>query len=105
MDDATLRAGQRPADRRPAGRNPFDGAYVDRMPMDGHDIAVVIPALNESLRIRGVVEGALQHCPRVIVQCRKARRGPQAPSCREDATIREARPISAAPPGSPSASP
>ena len=28
---------------------------------------VVIPALNESLRIREVVEGALQHCPNVIV--------------------------------------
>ena len=31
------------------------------------DIAVVIPALNESLRIRGVVEDALAQCPRVIV--------------------------------------
>lgn len=31
------------------------------------DIAVVIPALNEALRIRGVVEGALAHCDRVIV--------------------------------------
>ena len=31
------------------------------------DIAVVIPALNESLRIREVVEGALAQCPRVIV--------------------------------------
>ncbi|MGO1893375.1 MAG: glycosyltransferase family 2 protein [Luteimonas sp.] len=31
------------------------------------DIAVVIPALNEALRIRKVVEGALAHCPRVIV--------------------------------------
>ncbi len=30
-------------------------------------IAVVIPALNEALRIRGVVEGALRHCPNVIV--------------------------------------
>ncbi|MCC8362984.1 glycosyltransferase family 2 protein [Lysobacter sp. A6] len=28
---------------------------------------VVIPALNESLRIREVVEGALSHCPNVIV--------------------------------------
>jgi glycosyltransferase involved in cell wall biosynthesis len=28
---------------------------------------VVIPALNESLRIREVVEGALAHCPNVIV--------------------------------------
>src|ERR1044072_465523 len=31
------------------------------------DIAVVIPALNEVLRIRDVVEGALAHCDRVIV--------------------------------------
>ena len=62
MDDAV-----RPAARRPADRNPFAGMQVDRMPMDGHDIAVVIPALNEALRIRGVVEGALARCPRVIV--------------------------------------
>ena len=41
--------------------------HVDRMPLDGKDIAVVIPALNEALRIRGVVEGALAQCPRVIV--------------------------------------
>lgn len=31
------------------------------------DIAVVIPALNEALRIREVVEDALAHCPRVVV--------------------------------------
>lgn len=31
------------------------------------DIAIVIPALNEELRIRDVVEGALAHCPNVIV--------------------------------------
>ncbi|MHB8913325.1 MAG: glycosyltransferase family 2 protein [Lysobacter sp.] len=31
------------------------------------NIAVVIPALNEALRIRGVVEGALAHCANVIV--------------------------------------
>jgi len=30
-------------------------------------IAVLIPALNEELRIREVVEGALRHCPRVIL--------------------------------------
>ena len=30
-------------------------------------IAVVIPALNEALRIRGVVEAALVYCPNVIV--------------------------------------
>ena len=52
MDDAA-----RPADRAP----------VDRMPLDRGDIAVVIPALNEALRIRGVVEGVLAECPNVIV--------------------------------------
>lgn len=31
------------------------------------NIAVVIPALNEALRIRGVVESALRHCDNVIV--------------------------------------
>src|SRR5690606_18929667 len=62
MADASLRP-----NHRPESRNPFAGGHVDRMPMDGHDIAVVIPALNEALRIRGVVEGALEHCPRVIV--------------------------------------
>lgn len=30
-------------------------------------IAIVIPALNEALRIREVVQGALHHCPHVIV--------------------------------------
>lgn len=35
--------------------------------LDPRDIAVVIPALNEALRIRGVVEGALAQCTRVIV--------------------------------------
>lgn len=35
--------------------------------LDRGDIAIVIPALNESLRIREVVEGALAHCPHVIV--------------------------------------
>ncbi|MGH8077186.1 MAG: glycosyltransferase family 2 protein [Lysobacter sp.] len=35
--------------------------------LDANDIAVVIPALNEALRIRGVVEGALAHCRNVIV--------------------------------------
>ena len=31
------------------------------------DVIVVIPALNEALRIRDVVEGALAECPRVLV--------------------------------------
>lgn len=30
-------------------------------------VAVVVPALNEALRIRDVVAGALRHCPNVIV--------------------------------------
>ena len=30
-------------------------------------IAVVIPALNEALRIRDVVQGVLRHCPNVIL--------------------------------------
>lgn len=34
---------------------------------DRSSIAVVIPALNEALRLRGVVEGALTECPTVIV--------------------------------------
>ena len=35
--------------------------------LDANRIAVVIPALNEALRIRGVVESALAHCANVIV--------------------------------------
>jgi len=35
--------------------------------LDRSNIATVIPALNEALRIRGVVEGALAHCDLVIV--------------------------------------
>jgi glycosyltransferase involved in cell wall biosynthesis len=35
--------------------------------IDRNRIAVVIPALNEALRIRGVVEDALRECPNVIV--------------------------------------
>jgi glycosyltransferase involved in cell wall biosynthesis len=35
--------------------------------LDSNNVAVVIPALNEELRIRGVVEDALAHCPHVIV--------------------------------------
>ena len=34
---------------------------------DRHNVAVVIPALNEALRIREVVESALSECNRVIV--------------------------------------
>lgn len=36
-------------------------------PLDKEQVAVVIPALNEALRIREVVEGALAQCPTVIV--------------------------------------
>ena len=36
-------------------------------PLTTGRIAVVVPALNEALRIRDVVQGALQHCPNVIV--------------------------------------
>ena len=36
-------------------------------PLSPERIAVVIPALNEALRIRDVVEGALRHCPNVIL--------------------------------------
>ena len=35
--------------------------------LDRTQVAVVIPALNESLRIREVVQGALAQCPHVIV--------------------------------------
>ncbi|CAN5712955.1 glycosyltransferase family 2 protein [soil metagenome] len=38
---------------------------VERLDVD--NVAVVIPALNEALRIREVVQGALAHCARVIV--------------------------------------
>ena len=37
------------------------------MKLDPARIAIVIPALNEALRIRDVVSGALAHCPNVIV--------------------------------------
>ncbi|MDI9238302.1 glycosyltransferase family 2 protein [Lysobacter sp. LF1] len=38
-----------------------------RTPLSRHDLVIVIPALNEALRIRDVVEGALAECPRVLV--------------------------------------
>ena len=40
---------------------------TDSQRLDRSQIAVLIPALNESLRIREVVQGALAHCPNVIV--------------------------------------
>lgn len=35
--------------------------------LPAHEVAVVIPALNEARTIRAVVQDALAHCPRVIV--------------------------------------
>ena len=65
MDDAVppVPTAAAPTPAAPAATAP----PVDRMPLDRGDIAVVIPALNEALRIRGVVEGALAQCPRVVV--------------------------------------
>ena len=40
---------------------------AERAPLQRDDVAVVIPALNESLRIRGVVESALAQAATVIV--------------------------------------
>ena len=39
----------------------------ERKRLDRSNIAIVIPALNEALRIRGVVEGALAQCDLVIL--------------------------------------
>jgi glycosyltransferase involved in cell wall biosynthesis len=45
-----------------------EAAMLDRTHvLDRTNVAVVIPALNEALRIREVVEGALGECERVIV--------------------------------------
>lgn len=47
---------------------PATAAERTRPPrLDRHNVAVVIPALNEALRIREVVEGALAQCAQVIV--------------------------------------
>ncbi|MFD0738729.1 glycosyltransferase family 2 protein [Lysobacter koreensis] len=46
----------------PAAINPDS-----RVRLTPDNVAVVIPALNEALRIRGVVTDALAHCPHVIV--------------------------------------
>ena len=41
---------------------------ISTMPvLDRHSVAVVVPALNEALRIREVVTGALEHADRVIL--------------------------------------
>ena len=40
---------------------------TDSKRLDRNDVAVVVPALNEALRIREVVQGALAQCPNVIV--------------------------------------
>jgi glycosyltransferase involved in cell wall biosynthesis len=44
-----------------------DAAVHEAVVHDRSNVAVVIPALNEALRIREVVEGALKECDRVIV--------------------------------------
>jgi glycosyltransferase involved in cell wall biosynthesis len=44
-----------------------DGRHVENIRLDRGNVAVVIPALNEALRIRGVVEGALAYSDNVIV--------------------------------------
>ncbi|PPU93888.1 glycosyltransferase family 2 protein [Xanthomonas albilineans] len=40
---------------------------MSRAPLNDADAAILIPALNEALRIHEVVSDALAHCPRVIV--------------------------------------
>ncbi|RZA31348.1 MAG: glycosyltransferase family 2 protein, partial [Lysobacteraceae bacterium] len=40
---------------------------TDPRPLQRDEVAVLVPALNEALRIREVVLGALAHCPNVIV--------------------------------------
>lgn len=45
----------------------LDRSVRDQSVFDRTNVAVVIPALNEALRIREVVEGALGECDRVIV--------------------------------------
>lgn len=46
---------------------PSRPASLASTPIDRHNVAVVIPALNEALRIRDVVAGALVQCANVIV--------------------------------------
>jgi glycosyltransferase involved in cell wall biosynthesis len=41
--------------------------FAPSVRLDRHNVAIVIPALNEALRIREVVEGALAQCDTVIV--------------------------------------
>jgi len=41
--------------------------FAPSVRLDRHNVAIVIPALNEALRIREVVEGALRQCDTVIV--------------------------------------
>lgn len=49
------------------GRAVSEPLPVAPVRLDRHNVAVVIPALNEALRIREVVEGALAQCAQVIV--------------------------------------
>ena len=48
------------------GAGPVEGVKDVRV-LNRDNVAVVIPALNEELRIRDVVQGALAHCAHVIV--------------------------------------
>src|SRR5690606_38732182 len=45
----------------------WSSPMAETAPLRADQVAVVIPALNEELRIRGVVEGALARVPTVIV--------------------------------------
>ncbi|MCM5550025.1 glycosyltransferase family 2 protein, partial [Xanthomonas hortorum pv. pelargonii] len=40
---------------------------MSRQPLSREDTAILVPALNESLRIREVVNDALTYCSNVIV--------------------------------------
>jgi glycosyltransferase involved in cell wall biosynthesis len=44
-----------------------DGVPGESPAIDSTHVAILIPALNEELRIRDVVQGALAHCPNIIV--------------------------------------
>ena len=56
-----------PVDHATPGVGRVDSVPVESVRLDRGNVAVVIPALNEALRIRGVVEGALAHVDHVIV--------------------------------------
>jgi glycosyltransferase involved in cell wall biosynthesis len=62
MDEAAM-----PVQTAVPDRSVRDQSMLDQSVLDRTNVAVVIPALNEALRIREVVEGALGECDRVIV--------------------------------------